>query len=94
MMAKYDIDYIIHPQHNKRVDSHRTNDPVEAEDFLTGFLHGGARILEVKREGIPLKTVQRDRMLRIAAERLTARLLSAALDADYAAVKRRFGFAV
>ena len=30
MIAKFEIEYVIHPQHNHRVDTHRTDDPVEA----------------------------------------------------------------
>ena len=47
MIAKFDIEYKIHPQHNKRVDTHRTDDSVEAEDFLMHLLIAGARILSI-----------------------------------------------
>ena len=93
MLAKFDIEYIIHPQHNKRVDTHRTDDPVAAEDFLMNLLVAGARIQAIKHEGIELERPQSDRMLRVAAERLAARLLGGALNLDASAVKHRFGFA-
>ena len=44
MIAKYDIEYIVRPQHNDRVGTHRTDDPVAAEDFLTGLLASGSAI--------------------------------------------------
>lgn len=94
MLAKFTIEYIIQPEHNKRLDSHRTDDPVEAEDFLMSLLRIGARIHAIKHEGVELDESQTDRMLRIAAERLAAGLLARSLHLDAAAVKHRFGFAV
>ncbi|HBJ86260.1 MAG TPA: hypothetical protein DDZ88_20825 [Verrucomicrobiales bacterium] len=93
MLAKFDIDYVIHPQHNKRQDTHRTDDPVEAEDFLMNLLAVGARISAIRHEGVELDPPQADRMLRVAAERLASRMLCVALDLDSASVKHRFGFA-
>ena len=93
MLAKFDIEYVIHPQHNQRQDTHRTDDPVEAEDFLMNLLVVGARIKAIKHEGIALEAAQEDRMLRVAAERLASRLLGRSLDLDTVQVKHRFGFA-
>ncbi|MCW0221316.1 MAG: hypothetical protein OJI67_23530 [Prosthecobacter sp.] len=93
MISKFDIEYIIQPHHNKRVDTHRTNDPVEAEDFLMGLLSLGAGIVSIKHEGVDLSQVQADQMLRVAAERLASRLLCISLSLDSVAVKHRFGFA-
>ncbi|MFZ2276927.1 MAG: hypothetical protein WAW39_03970 [Prosthecobacter sp.] len=93
MLAKFDIEYVIHPQHNQRLDTHRTDDPVEAEDFLMNLLIVGARIRSIKHEGIALDQPQSDRMLRVAAERLASRLLGGSLGLDAAQVRHRFGFA-
>ena len=93
MLAKFHIDYVIHPHHNKRVDTHRTDDPIEAEDFLMSLLASGARIHSIKHEGVELDPKQSDQMLRIAAERLATRVLCASLGLDSIAVKHRFGFA-
>ncbi len=93
MLAKFKIEYIVKPDHNKRLDCHHTDDPVEAEDFLMSLLGAGARIVAIKHEGVDLDTAQADRMLRVAAERLAARLLGQSLDLDPAEVKHRFGFA-
>ena len=93
MLAKFDIEYVIHPQHNQRVDIHRTDDPVEAEDFLMNLLIVGARINAIKHEGSVLEAGQGDRMLRVAVERLASRLLGRSLDLDSVEVKHRFGFA-
>ncbi|OYW30226.1 MAG: hypothetical protein B7Z47_03845 [Chthoniobacter sp. 12-60-6] len=93
MLAKFDIEYVTHPQHNQRVDTHRTDDPIEAEDFLMNLLVAGARINAIKHEGIELEQPKADRMLRVAAERLASRLVGTALNLDAAQVKHRFGFA-
>ncbi|MBX7207826.1 MAG: hypothetical protein K1X78_05930 [Verrucomicrobiaceae bacterium] len=93
MLAKFSIDYIIYPQHNKRVDTHRTDDPVEAEEFLMQLLASGTRIQSIKHEGAELDQTKTTQMLRVAAERLASRMLGASLDLDPAAVKHRFGFA-
>ncbi len=114
MLAKYDIEYIHHPEHNKRMDVYRTNDPVAAEDFLMSLLASGARsmtlqrgdiptgrhagwyglrgalIVAIKHEGIELTRSQSDRMLRVAADRLSAHLLESAMHLDSAAVMHRF----
>lgn len=91
MIKKFEIDYIVFPQHNKRVDTHRTDDPVEAEEYLMHLLVGGARVLAIKHEGVTLDTVQSDRFLLIAAQRLASRLLCNSLDIDSVTVNHRFG---
>jgi len=93
MIAKYTIEYVIFPEHNKRVESHHTDDPVAAEDFLMYLLANGSRICAIKHEGVDLDEAQSDRMLRVAAGRLAARMLGESLHLDAAAVKHRFGFA-
>ncbi|HSI64940.1 MAG TPA: hypothetical protein VLE43_17570 [Candidatus Saccharimonadia bacterium] len=93
MIAKYDIDYTVFPEHNSKISSHRTDDPVAAEEFLMQLLVSGARIHGIKHEGIALERVQQDGMLRAAAERLCTQLLSRAVHIDSAETKHRFGFA-
>ncbi|RBP38165.1 hypothetical protein DES53_112163 [Roseimicrobium gellanilyticum] len=93
MIAKYDIEYTVFPEHNHKVSSHRTDDPVAAEEFLMSLLLCGARIHGIKHEGMELERTQQDRMLRTAAERLSTRLLSRSLHIDPIATKHRFGFA-
>jgi hypothetical protein len=93
MLAKFDIEYIIRPHHNKRKDTHRTDDPVAAEDFLISLLSTGAHVVAIKHEGVELAQAQSDQMLRIAAERLASSLLCRSLDLDAVEVNHRFGFA-
>jgi hypothetical protein len=93
MIAKFDIDYIIHPHHSHRVDTFRTDDPVAAEDFLMTLLVNGSRIKAIKHEGGELSMVQADQMIGIAAKRLAARLVADSLGLDLVTVKHRFGIA-
>lgn len=93
MLSKFAIDYVVLPQHNKKVSTHFTDDPVEAEDFLMHLLIAGARIREVRHDGAVLTGHQFNRMLKTAAERIAATMLRASLAIDAVAVKDRFGFA-
>jgi len=93
MLPKFSIDYICLPKHNKRVFTHLTDDPVEAEDFLMHLLAVGSRIVEIRHEGIPLKGHQADKMLKVAAERVAGLLLRESLDIDGSEVKSRFALA-
>ena len=92
MIAKFSIDYITFPQHNKRVDTHRTDDPVEASDFLMNLLILGARIPAIKHEGVELGPHAFDKMIKQAAERVASRLIATALHLDSVEVHHRFGF--
>jgi hypothetical protein len=58
MLAKFDIDYVIRPQHNKRLDTYRTDDPVTAEDFLMNLLAGAAHIVAIKHEGVVTRFIR------------------------------------
>ena len=93
MNPKFAISYTVFPEHNKRIDTHHTDDPVEAETFLVQLLTSGARILAITHDGLTVEPHQFDHLLRVAATRLAAELLSRSLHMDYAEVKHRFGFA-
>ncbi|HSI09508.1 MAG: hypothetical protein ACAH89_07155 [Rariglobus sp.] len=93
MLAKFSIDYVLFPQHNKRVSNHPTDDPVEAEEVLMHLLLSQAQIKAIRHDGVALTRHQFDRMLKIAAERIVSELLSESLHIDAEEVKDRFGFA-
>ncbi len=93
MLSKYAIEYIMLPQHNARVFTHFTDEPVEAEDFLMHLLIVRARIKEIRHDGAALVGHQLDRMLKIAAERIASALLRESLVLDADEVKYRFGLA-
>jgi len=93
MLPKFSIDYIALPHHSTRVLTHRTDDPVEAEEFLIHLLSAGALIREIKHDGVELSGHQFDKMLRVAAEGIASLLLQRSLKVDSVEVKHRFGFA-
>lgn len=93
MLKKFAIDYVVFPQHNTRVLTHLTDDPIEAEEFLMRLLQAHARVVEIRHEGAVLTEHQFDRMLKIAAERIVSSLLRESLHVDADELKARFGFA-
>ena len=93
MLHKFTIDYARHPRSQEPAGTHRTNDPIEAEEYLMQLLQAHSRILSIKHEGVEIPQVQFDQMLRIASERLMAEMLCHALDIDTAEVRHRFAFA-
>jgi len=93
MLPKFSIDYIALPKHNHRTLTHRTDDPVEVEDFLMHLLASGATIKEIRHDGKVLSGHQFDQMLKVAAERVASLLLRQALGLDASEIKDRFGFA-
>ncbi len=93
MLKKFSIEYVPLAQHNQRVYTHVTDDPVEAEDFLMQLLAFRARIREIRHEGKALSPVESDHMIKLAAERVMSLLLRESLALDASEIKRRFGFA-
>jgi hypothetical protein len=93
MLKKFAITYVLFPHHNDRALIHRTDDPVEAEDFLMHLLVSGAHIRAISHNAEELPPHQFDRMVRIAAESLVVRLLGESLGLDSVAIRHRFGFA-
>lgn len=93
MLSNFSIDYTVFPQHSNRVMTHRTDDPIEAEEFLMHLLAAKARILEIRHSGAALTKIQFDRMVGVAAERIVSMLLREALGIDAPEAVHRFGFA-
>ena len=93
MLPKFSIDYVAMPNHNNRVFTHQTDDPVEVEDFLMHLLVSGARIKEIRHDGQVLSGHQFNQMLKVAAERVASLLLRESLALDASEIKDRFGFA-
>lgn len=93
MLTAYTIDYIALPHHSTRVLTHRTDDPVEVEEFLMHLLSARARIKEIRHDGVALSGHQFHMMLKVAAGRIAAQMLRESLDLDAVKVKDRFGFA-
>lgn len=93
MLTKFTVDYILFPQHNSQVSTHRTDDPVEMEDFLVSLLSSGSRILTIRHDAQEVSSQQFDHMIKVAAERLMSFFIERSLDIDSAQVRHRFHFA-
>lgn len=93
MLHKFTIDYTRHPRSHEPAGTFRTDDPIEAEEYLMQLLLARSRILSIKHEGVELAQAQFDQMLKVASERLIAEVLRHALDIDAAEVRHRFHFA-
>lgn len=93
MLHKFTIEFTRHPHSTEPAGTHRTDDPIEAEEYLMQLLHARSRILSIKHEGVELPRPQFDRMLKVATERLSSEMLAHALDIDTAEVRHRFGLA-
>ena len=93
MFKKFSIDYILFPEHNHRMLTHRTEDSVEAEDFLMHLLVSGARIVAIRHDSEELAPHQFDHMVKMAVEGLSCRLLAQSLGIDSATIRHRFGLA-
>lgn len=94
MLNKIIIEYSVTHRPSADVRTHRTDDSIEAEDFLMQLLTCGAKIRTIKHEGVEMPRPQFDRMLKVASERLAAQRLHDSLEIDSAEIKHRFGFAV
>jgi hypothetical protein len=93
MLHKFTIEYTRHPHSTEPAGVHRTDDPIEAEEYLMQLLQARSRILSIKHEGVEIGRAQFDRMLKVASERLGSEMLRHALDIDAAEVHHRFGLA-
>jgi hypothetical protein len=93
MLSKFTIEYSPTSRPSAETLVHRTDDPIEAEEFLMNVLGTRSSLRSIKHEGVELPPHQRNKMLKVAAERLAAALLSEVLSIDAAEVKHRFGFA-
>jgi hypothetical protein len=88
MLSKFAIDYIVRPQHNTRVSTHFTDDPIEVEEFLMHLLLARTHIKCIRHDGADLSRNQFDQMLKKAAERLAIRVALANPVAILAALRR------
>jgi hypothetical protein len=92
MLAKYKIKYAVTINGHPHPSEHLTNDPVEAEQFLSEILERGFRIECIMHEGEPLPQRESDRMIGTAAGILGTRLVTRSLGIDNAEAHHRFGF--
>lgn len=93
MLPNFTIEFSSHERALEPAGVHRTDDPVEAVEYLMQLLLAQSRILSIKHDGVDLPQGQSDQMLKVAGERLLSQMLARALDLDTAEVRHRFAFA-
>ncbi len=92
MIAKYHIEYSASNHKASPALHYQTDDPVAVETFLCDLLRDGARIREIRHEGVALPRHDFDRMVKTAADLLASRHLCASLDIKPEEEHWRFGF--
>jgi hypothetical protein len=91
MRAKYKIEFAV-PRHGRdQPEDHFTDDPIEAEDFLSRLLERGFKILGILHEGVEVSQAESDRMIKTAVGLLTTRNLCRSLGIDSSEAHNRFG---
>ena len=91
MLAKYKIKYAVTFHGHSHPSEHLTNDPVEAEQFLSELIERGFKIECILHEGEPLPQRESDRMIRTAVGILATHLVTRSLGIDSAEAHHRFG---
>lgn len=93
MITKYHIEYEVELGRHLQAHHFQTDDPVTAEEFLTELLERGLTITHIRHEGVELERASFDRMVKSAANMLTARRLQKCLKLTVEEERFRFGFA-
>ena len=95
MLKKYTIEYSLHFRKNSPPEHHQyfTDDPVVVEEFVQGLLERGMGLHAIKREGADLAKADFDRMVKVAASEVAARLICTSLHIKADEERFRFGFA-
>ena len=95
MLKKYTVEYSLHFRKHSPPMHHQyfTDDPVACEEFVQGVLERGLGLHAIKHEGADLPPADFDRMIKIAASEVAARLICTSLNIKPDEERFRFGFA-
>ncbi len=93
MIPKYTVEYGIQFRKHALTNHYSTDDPVACEEFLVELLERGFEIRSIKHEGLPLSSIDFDKMLKTAAGMLVSKRLCASLGLKPEEEHFRFGFA-
>ena len=95
MLKPYTVEYSVQfrkrspPQHHEFY----ADDVVECEQFIQELLARGMGIHAIKHEGADVPKVEFDRIVKVAAAEVTAKLICASLHIKADEERHRFGFA-
>jgi len=95
MLKKYCIEYSLHFQkhHPPQVHPYFTDDPVAVEEFVASLLENGMGLHAIKHDGADLAPAEFDRIVKVAASAVAAKLICASLHIKLEEEHYRFGFA-
>jgi hypothetical protein len=95
MLKKYSIEYSLHFRLHSPPEHHHyfTDDPVAMEEFLQDLLQHGMGIHAIKHDGADLPKAEFDRVVKIAASEVAAKLICRSLHIKPEEERYRFGFA-
>lgn len=92
MLKKYTIEYSLQFRKNSPPQHHEyfTDDPVACEEFVQGLLERGMGLHAIKHDGADLLPVDFDRMVKIAAWEVAAKLVCTSLNIKPEEARFRF----
>ena len=95
MLKKYSVEYSLAFRKHSPPEHHFyfTDDPVACEEFIQGLLEHKMGLHGIKREGVDLPAVDFDRMVKLAAAEVAAKLICDSLHVKPDEERYRFGFA-
>ncbi len=95
MLKKYTIEYSIQFRKHSPPEHHQyfTDDPVALEEFIQGLLERGMGLHAIKHDGADISRADFDRIVKLAASEVAARLICTTLHIKADEERYRFGFA-
>lgn len=95
MLKKYTVEYSLQFRKHSPPDHHQyyTDDVVAVENFVQDLLARGMGLHAIKHDGADVPLVEFDRIVRIAASEVAAKLICATLHIKADEERQRFGFA-
>lgn len=94
MLKKYTIEYSVQFRKHSPPQRHQfyADEVVECEGFIQELLVRGMGLHAIRHDGVDVPPVEFDRLVRIAAGEVAARMVGASLHLKPDEVRQRFGF--
>lgn len=95
MLKKYTIEYSLNFRKHHPAQHHEyfTDETVACEQFVLELLERGMALHAIKRDGADLPAAEFDRIVKVAAGEIAAKLVCASLHIKPDEERHRFGFA-
>jgi hypothetical protein len=95
MLKKYSVEYSLQFRKHAQTERHifYTDDPLTCEAFLQELLERGMTIHLIRHDGAEIARPDFDRMVKVAASAIAARLICTSLNIKAEEEHHRFGFA-